>query len=398
MRRTLRRLGYAWNHSTDPAVAWSRAAWDGAPWWPAERLLSLPAGNGVTFGLAGRRGGTAGALQILEEHRERSGCGTAGHVRHPSRWPYVRSAAASLAGSDLVVACCGRRQAHGLPRFASVVLPSRVHFVLDTTRGYEAARLLVSRKERHAYAAGRRTHDWKLVPASTGEDFAFFYDRMHVPTMRRRHGDRARSEHRAVAFDCVFRRGLLAFVVASGRRVAGGLCRWDSRQRMLTLRLVGVLDGAGEHYRAGAMRALYHGLLEWACDHERVDRLDLQGTEPFVSRGIFQWKRKFHPRIEIPANHFRHRRLWLHVPVDSSRARDFLVANPVVAETSNGDLEALYFYDSERAVRADAPCGCPGVRRERAVDLDQFLSGAAAPRGLGDRFVRADRRGGRLIL
>lgn len=374
MGRTLRRLGYAWNHSTDPVLAWSRAAWDTVSWWRGECLLSLPAGDGVTFGYAGPASldtGPPAVLQFLEEHRERAGATTAG--RASCRSGYLPRT--SLPGADLVLVGCGRRRAHALPGAAAIVLPSRVHFVLDTTVDYPTARRRVSKKERQAYEAGRRKHGWRLEVASRGEDFAFFYDQMHVPTMRRRHGDRARSERREVARDCVFRHGLLVFVVGSGHRVAGGLCRWDARRRTLTWRLCGVLDGAEEHYAAGAMGALYHCLLEWSCNQGRVERLDLQGSEPFLSRGVFQCKRKFHPRIEIPANHFRHRRLWLHVPADSPQVRDFLVANPVVAETPGGQLRAIYFYDRERPVRTDVPWSCPGIVGERAVDLDEFLTG-----------------------
>jgi hypothetical protein len=202
---------------------------------------------------------------------------------------------------------------------------------------------------------------------------------MHRPTMARRHGPRTRTEPKAVAYECLFRRGPLFFVSEEGRRVAGVLCRWEPRTRTLTTRLLGVLDGDEAHYRSGAFKAAYHLLLEWACG-AGVEHVDLHGTEALISKGIFQWKRKFHPRVVLPPNHFARKRVWLHAARDTPAVRRFLVANPVLAMLPQGGIEAVYFRDRERRPRTDLGCSCPGVLRQRELDLDAFLSCDAGPR------------------
>ncbi|MCY0935869.1 hypothetical protein [Streptomyces sp. H34-S4] len=63
--------------------------------------------------------------------------------------------------------------------------------------------------------------------------------------------------------------------------------------------------------------------------------------------------------------------------------RDFLVANPVLAEGANGTLEAVYFHDAERPARTEYSAKSPGVERVRRIDLDDFLEdvpkGTTAP-------------------
>jgi hypothetical protein len=153
------------------------------------------------------------------------------------------------------------------------------------------------------------------------------------------------------------------------------LCRWASRTRTLTLRLAGVDGGAAEHYRSGAFTALYPLILEWAAQHG-VRTVNLSGCEPFLSKGIFQFKRKLHPRVVLPASHFGGKRLLLRVLRDSARVRDFLVANPVIAESADGGLDAVYFHDEQRPARLDHRWEGVGLRAARLVHLSSFLAGA----------------------
>ncbi len=60
---------------------------------------------------------------------------------------------------------------------------------------------------------------------------------------------------------------------------------------------------------------------------------------------------------------------------DSPSVRDFLVANPMLTETPDGVLEAVYFHDDKRPARIDYRAESPGVERIRHAGLDDFLSG-----------------------
>jgi hypothetical protein len=253
------------------------------------------------------------------------------------------------------------------------VLPFRVHLVVEVDGDADEMRRRVSKRERWQFSRNRKVNEWSFEQDDDPAAFEWFYERMHRPTMEQRHGERMRTEDAAVAYECLFRRGMLFFVTERGRRIAGALCRWDPATATVTTRLLGVLDGADEHYASGAFKAVYHFLLEWACDHG-VRRIDFHGTEAFLSKGIFAWKRKFRPSVVLPPNHFADKRLWLAANRDTPAVRDFLVANPTLAMRPDGGLDAVWFHDGERPARTDLACDCPGVVDTRHVDLDAFLA------------------------
>ncbi|MEU2309386.1 hypothetical protein [Streptomyces misionensis] len=264
-----------------------------------------------------------------------------------------------------------------LPRERSLVLPFRLHLVVPVVADSEEMRRRISRKERQRSDRQFRARGWTVETSTSVADFHHFYDAIHLPTMRRRHGRSARSMDEDMARECLLRRGVMLFLREGDRRVAGMLCRYGPGASTLTVRLAGVLDGAEEHYANGALAALYPALIDWAGQHG-LRRLDLSGCEPFVSKGIFQFKRKFHPLVELPRTHFRDKRLWLSVRRDTPAVRDFLVANPVIAEdpAAPGRWHALYFHDAERPARRTLPWQCPNVTTARDIDLDSFLSSA----------------------
>ncbi|MEK8146029.1 hypothetical protein NKH18_47120 [Streptomyces sp. M10(2022)] len=105
------------------------------------------------------------------------------------------------------------------------------------------------------------------------------------------------------------------------------LCRLEGRT--LTLRLAGVDSGGAHAYSSGTYMAMYVLILQWAAEHG-LTRVDLSGCEPFLSKGIFQFKRKIHPEVALPDNHFANKRLLLRVRRDSPEVRDFLTANPLL--------------------------------------------------------------------
>jgi hypothetical protein len=255
-----------------------------------------------------------------------------------------------------------------------LIVPMRVHFVVDFDGDAEAARRRISKRERWQFGRNLREYDWTWDTLRDPSWFDHFYDRMYRPTMFERHGTRERTETKEVSYECLFRTGRMFVLSQRGQRIGGALCHWDPATRVLTLRLLGVLDGSAEHYDSGAFKAIYHFLIGWSAENG-VRRLDFQGTEPFLSKGTYQWKRRFGTRVVLPPNHFGGKRLWLHVRRDTPRVREFLVSNPVLAEAGDGALEAVYFHDAERPTRLDFSAKSPGVARVREVDLDSFLAG-----------------------
>ncbi|MFF4406786.1 hypothetical protein [Streptomyces sp. NPDC001404] len=354
--RTALHARYAWD--TGRRLAPVRCGWDGARGRHRPvRARSLPAGP-VRLSYAGLGEGPRHVLEFLRQQ----GVPTA-------------AAGTDDAPADILLRGTTARTVPDLPP-ATLLLPFRVRLVVPVGEGTEALHARISRRERRSFAVHRRERGWTWERATGPWAFDHFYERMHLPTMRRRHGCATRSLPPDLAYECLFRRGALFFVVENGTPVAGVLCARPAHSRTLTMRLLGVLDGAEEHYASGAARALTHFALEWACTHG-MTHVDLSGCEPFLSKGIFQFKQRFHPECRLPADHFGGKRLVLRVVRDTPGVRDLLVANPVVALAAGGfetgGFEALYFHDADRPPRTDLAWQCPGILRARHLGLDAFL-------------------------
>ncbi|WP_330328293.1 hypothetical protein OHS33_00125 [Streptomyces sp. NBC_00536] len=366
--------GYHWRNSGHPIVTRLRTAVDirGGAVFPAIR--SELGGLSVTY--AGLAEGLAYTLEFTELRRESEDGESARRTAAKLTGKTLRSPAA-LPDADIVIVGTGAKQARRLPRQASLIVPMRVHFVVATDEAPDLIRQRISKRERSQFNRDMRIHDWTWAVETEPAWFDFFYDRLYRPTMRERHGERERTESREVSYECLFRGGRMFSLSQDGERIGGALCHWDPESCVLTLRLLGVVDGAKQHYDSGAFKAIYHFLIDWAA-HNGVRRVDFQGTEPFLSKGTYQWKRRFATEVILPPNHFGEKRLWLQVRRDTPAVRDFLVANPLLAEAADRSLEAVYFHDSARPPQLDYSAKSPGVSRVREVNLDEFLAPRSA--------------------
>ncbi|OON79711.1 hypothetical protein B1H18_14215 [Streptomyces tsukubensis] len=371
--------GYHWRNSGHPAVTRWRTAVDtrDSAVFPAVRSDL----NGMSVSYAGLAEGLAYTLEFTELRRE-TGSGKAARRTSARISGKALGAVSRLPDADVTIVGTSAARARQMTESASLIIPMRIHFVLDTQGGSDTARRKISKRERSQFNHDMKLRDWSWSVERDPAWFDFFYDRLYRPTMRNRHGTRERTETKEVSYECLFRSGRMFSLSQNGEHIAGALCHWDPATQVLTLRLLGVLDGSEEHYDNGAFKAIYHFLIGWAADNG-VRFLDFQGTEPFLSKGTYQWKRRFGTRVILPPNHFGNKRLWLQVRRDTPEVRDFLVANPVLAEDVDGSLRAVYFHDSDRPARRDYSAKSPGVARVDHVDLDSFL--ASVPQNLDRR-------------
>ncbi|MEV0001795.1 GNAT family N-acetyltransferase [Micromonospora sp. NPDC050980] len=370
-RRWRLRQRYAWS-SEGGRWAALHGRWDSRPGrrYPRQfRSTSVP-GDGASVAYHGLPEGPTYALPHLFD-RQRQRCASPVAVRElpARRWPELTTTTA-----DLLVVGCSARQAARLPRERALVLPFRINLVIDVDPDVEVMRRRISGNERRQFAKLRRQYEWEWETSTDPEDLAWFYERMHQPTMAGRHGEGTRSTDLDTAAECLFARGHLFFVAEGGKRVAGVLCRRDDGTGTLTMRLLGVLDGDETHYRSGAVKAVYYLAMEWACANG-IRRLDLSGGEPFPGTGVFQFKRRFHPTVTLPEDHFHDKRLWLRIGRDTPAVRDLLVDVPFFAMDATGGLEVVYFGDANRPARTDLRAGA-GLSGTRTIDLDEFLAGA----------------------
>lgn len=290
-------------------------------------------------------------------------------------WRRIRQQAEGPENADLLFVGCSRRRAESLAGAESLTLPFRVHMLLDVEG--DAATMLrrVSGNERRQFASLRRKRGWTCEAATDVADLRFFYERMHLPTMASRHGEESRSTDWGIALRALHQHGVLLLVKEEDRPVAGVLCRTEDDGRSLHMRLLGVLDGDESHYRSGAVKAVYYLTVEWAAEHG-VQHIDFSGSDPFPGRGVFQFKRRFHPTIALPEDHYRDRRIHLRVLRDTDAVRDFLVATPMLTVHADGRIAATYFFDADRPPPMQIRSDSPGVTEVRTVDLDDFLTAA----------------------
>ncbi|MFV8130202.1 hypothetical protein [Streptomyces syringium] len=249
---------------------------------------------------------------------------------------------------------------------------SRIHQVVDTSRGHEhvMTQLLSRREGRRRRNAERAGFTYDV--SHRDEDFYEFYRTMHVPTMHTRYADRARSVEEEQAFRTLFREGVLFRVLQSGEWVAGSVCHIDRESRTLNARLIGIKGGSDVHREAGAQTYIYYANLDWAASEDSIDTLDFQGCEPFLTKGTFQYKKRFGTTAVIPDNVFGRLRMLIRPNALTPSVRRFLVNNPVIGVSSSGELVAQYFYDQNNPLRTDIHHNSPGITDSVSINLDEL--------------------------
>ncbi|MEV6399195.1 GNAT family N-acetyltransferase [Streptomyces sp. NPDC051907] len=360
MIRTLRaRADYGWRHSAEPAVARLRRLYEGElrAALPRRAVLAAGADGAPTASYTGPYEIGKGLLAQIECHR--------GSPGEPA-----------AEAPELVMVAASRRRLAALPRARSLLLPARVHQIVPIRGDLTTVLAGRSRRNLDRFRRNQRVDGWSLEHAGTDEDLDFFHRRMLLPTVRDRYGPYAVSESPTVMRECLLRQGHLFFVRAggpAGQRIAGALCRWDARRRTLRFRLTGVLDADPALRRAGALIAAEYFVFDWAWRHG-VEAVDLSGGAPYLARPVVQYKMRLNAEIVPAPTPVRHLGIWLHVARDTPAARDFLVANPMLATAPGGGLDAVYFHDRSRPLREDVAWRSPGVLRRRTLDLDAFLA------------------------
>jgi hypothetical protein len=358
---------YAWHNSAVPGIAVAHGWADTLVSARPRVVRSAADADELVLAYGGVGQGTAYVLDFLEQQRG----GAAVRDARRTSWAAL---AAGTAVPDADLLAVGYPAGRPLPRPTrhALVLPFRVTLGVPVAPDPDAVLARLSRKARQQHVRELRSLDRTLTIGAGRGDFESFYHDMHLPTMVRRHGAATRTESVRTAWECLFQHGKLFFLEEAGRPVAGMLCRLDGPA--LVIRLAGVRDGEAESYASATYLALYVLILQWAAAHG-VTHVDLSGCEPFLSKGIFQFKRKMHPEVTLPRNHFRAGRLLLRARLDRPVVRDFLVANPMVTFGAGTTFEATYFHDDDRPPRLGLRWESPGIARHRLLHLDEFLAG-----------------------
>ncbi|MEU0738985.1 GNAT family N-acetyltransferase [Streptomyces sp. NPDC006134] len=277
--------------------------------------------------------------------------------------------------ADILLSGAPLEQIRALPADRSVVAPFRIHMICDVRGGAEEAFNRVAAKERRNIRRCLRQQGYTYTFATGDDAFIAFYDEMYLPTMDVRHSKQARTVERERALHDIFRRGLLMLVSdRDGTAVGGAACRVDRDARTLHVRLMGVRGGDVGLLKLGVVRATYGFLIQWAAEND-FDWMDLQGCEPFLTKGTMQSKSLLGARAVIPDIPLGRLALRLQPVRDTPAVRTSLVRNPLLIHGEDGASVGVgYFQDATRSPRTDLPHPKLGVEFVRHLDLDELFT------------------------
>lgn len=125
------------------------------------------------------------------------------------------------------------------------------------------------------------------------ESLNFFYEKMHIPYMKKRHQEEAVINN-LVFYKKILKSGELLFVKLNGEYIAAALCRKNG-ERYCLFRL-GVLNGDEDFVKKGALAALYYFVILRAKE-KNMKTIDFTNSRPFLSDGLLHYKRKWGTRV-----------------------------------------------------------------------------------------------------
>ncbi len=186
---------------------------------------------------------------------------------------------------------------------------------------------LSKRKRRGFNDILRRIRKFNLSYEVTNNprDFEHFYETMHVPYIKNRHGAESMFLSRK-RIQKIFKESTLILLKKDNEVIAGDLLEQTSRGA--ALRLTGIKDGNLDYLRYGAGVALYYfGILE--AQKRGYKKINIGGTTPFLSDGLTRFKSFINAKI-VPNTYLSKKCLWMMFLKDSAALENFFVKNPVV--------------------------------------------------------------------
>lgn len=274
--------------------------------------------------------------------------------------------------SDLIIVAVDKETVFSLYTPDTFIMPFRIHQIVNTFAGWEQVQKSISKRELKRSQKQKEQYNLDYYISYNDEDFFRFYDTMHKPTMDVRFGKFARSVERNEAYEQLFKKGLLFLVTHDGVPISGSVSQIDKEKNWLNARLIGVLNGDSKYRKMGGQNYVYHSILHWACNEGNIDVVDFQGCEPFLTKGTFQYKKRFGTHAILPPNEFYDKRLLVKANFESDAVNEFLINNPVMLIDKDDNLGAGYFYNAKSEPRLDIPYNSPGFKYHRLIDIDKI--------------------------
>jgi hypothetical protein len=223
---------------------------------------------------------------------------------------------------DLVISETSRISLNHFQTYGGYIIPEWVEMRINIDRPLqEICRESVSDFARVARRIRKFNLSYEML--SDDESFNYFYNRMYLPYISKRHGEEALIEDLNLFWKSS-PSPLLIFIEENGIIVGGSLIKKNG-DSLKGIRL-GLLDGNDEYMRHGVIGAIYYFCViegqKMGCKY-----LDIGGSRPFLNDGLTKYKLGLSAEFAIESSPWKEY-LWLGVKDGSIAANEFLQNNP----------------------------------------------------------------------
>ena len=223
---------------------------------------------------------------------------------------------------DLVISEISRISLNHFQTHGGYVIPEWVEMRINIDRPLdELSRESVSDFARVARRIRKYNLSYEML--SDDESFNYFYNRMYLPYISKRHGEEALIEDLNLFWKSS-PSPILIFIRENGIVVGGSLIKKNG-DTLKGIRL-GLLDGNDEYMRHGVIGAIYYFCViegqKMGCNY-----LDIGGSRPFLNDGLTKYKLGLSAEFAIESSPWKEY-LWLGVKDGSLAANEFLQKNP----------------------------------------------------------------------
>ena len=160
-------------------------------------------------------------------------------------------------------------------------------------------------------------------------DFHFFYYKMHLPYISKRHTDAAfKMSYKEMKES--FENGELLQIKEGQRIVAGVIIDYKMMNGVPRITKLGVLEGDFEYVKRGALIALYYYTIRYLKERN-FEKFSLGSTRPFFSDGVLQHKLNWGAKIVCESSNA----FLLSLLSKNKCLNSFLSSNPFILRNRN---------------------------------------------------------------
>lgn len=276
--------------------------------------------------------------------------------------------------SDITFINANKGLLNRLPAKNAILLPRLVDQVLDTRGSWEGLLQRFHKTIRRNELRLVRKYGYEYEIFDKDADFEMFFHQMYRPSMITRHNRQASLFSYSKAYQ-FFKQGVLLLVRRQRTYVSGGICDIKRERGVVHFLIEGVINADQQLLAEGAQSALYYAVIHWANQHH-YKAVDFEATEPYLTKGILQYKRKWGVEARVNSN----RRLWIGIHCLTPAVVQFLKDNPCITISDRGHLHGLFFTDEPDNVSADTReawkklCNMPGLQGFKIHSVKDFLT------------------------